>query len=61
MKSNEVLWFKGALFLTKDEKGWSRCETTEDVSENVNEKEVIVAKNLTSIKQAIPIHSESSP
>ena len=49
VKFNETLWFKGALFLTQDEKGWPRCETIEDISGNVDEKEVIVATNLTSI------------
>ena len=61
VKFNEVLWFKGASFLTQDEKEWHRCETIGDISENVDEKEVIVATNLTSILQAVPIHSHSSP
>ena len=47
--------------MTQDEKGWPRCETIGDISENVDEKEVIAATNLTSIPQAAPIHSESSP
>ena len=58
---NEVLWFKRASFLKQDEKGWPRCKTIKDISENVDEKEVIVATNLTSILQAAPIHSKSSP
>ena len=49
VKFNETLWFKGASFLTQDEKGWPRCETIGDISGNVDEKEVIVATNLTSI------------
>ena len=61
VKFNEVLWFKGASFLTQDEKGWPRCETIGDISENVDQKEVILATNLTSIPQVVPIHSESSP
>ena len=47
VKFNEVLWFKGAPFLRQDEKGWPMCETIGDISENVDEKEVIVATNLT--------------
>ena len=49
MKFNETLSFKGASFLTQDQKGWPRCETIGDISENVDEEEVIVATNLTSI------------
>ena len=49
------------MILTQDEKGWPRCETIGDISENVDEKEVILATNLTSIPQAVAIHSESSP
>ena len=60
VKFNEVLWFKGASFLTQVEKGWPRCEAIGDISENVDEKEVIVTINLTSISQAVLIHSESS-
>ena len=61
VKFNEVLWFKGASFLIEDEKEWHRCETIGDISKNVDEKEVIVATNLTSILLAVPIHSHSSP
>ena len=61
MKFNEFLWFKGESFLTQDENEWPKCETTEYISENVDEKEVIAASNLTSIPQLVPIHSESSP
>ena len=53
--------FKGASFLTQDENEWPKCEAIGDISENVDEKEVIVATNLTSVPQAVPIHSESSP
>ena len=60
VKFNEVLWFKRASFLTQDENEWPKCETIGDVSENVDEKEVIVATNLTSIPQVVPIHSEPS-
>ena len=49
MKFNEPLWFKGVSFLTQDEKGWPRCETIRDFSENVDQEAVIVATNLTSI------------
>ena len=61
MKFNEFLWFKGASFLTQDENKWPKCETIGDISENVDEKEVIVATNLTSIPQVVPLNSESSP
>ena len=61
MKFNEFLWFKVASFLTQDEKEWPKCEIIGDIFESVDEKEVIVATNLTSILQAVPIHSESSP
>ena len=47
--------------MKQDEKGWPRCKTIKDILENVDEKEVIVATNLTSILQAAPIHSKSSP
>ena len=60
MKFNEVLWFKGTSFLTQDENEWPKCETIGDISENVDEKEVTVATNLTSIPQVVPIYSESS-
>ena len=46
--------------MTQDEKGWPRYENIGDSSENVDEKEVIVATNLTSIPQVVPIHSEPS-
>ena len=59
VKFNEVLLFKGVSFLTQDEKGWPRCDTIGDISENVDEKEVIVATNLTSIPQAVDSHSHS--
>ena len=49
VKFNKTLWLKGAFFLTQDEKGWPRCETIGDISGNVDEEEVIVATNLTSI------------
>ena len=61
VKFNEVLWFKRASFLTQDENEWPKCETIGDASENVDEKEVIVATNLTSIPQVVPIDSESLP
>ena len=48
MKFNETLWFKGAFFW-HDEKGWPWCETIGDISGNVDEEEVIVATNLTSV------------
>ena len=35
-------------FLTQNEKGWPRCETI-GKNENVDEKDVIVTTNLTSI------------
>ena len=60
-KFNEVLWFKGASFLIQDENEWPKCEIIGDNSENVDEKEVTVVTNLTSIPQVVPIHSESSP
>ena len=47
--------------MTQDENEWPKCEAIGDISENVDEKEVIVATNLTSVPQAVPIHSESSP
>ena len=47
--------------MTQDEKGWPRYENIGDSSENVDEKEVIVATNLTSIPQMVPIHSEPPP
>ena len=48
-------------FLTQGEKEQPGGETIGDICENIGEKEVIVATNLTSILYAIPIHSESSP
>ena len=57
VKFNEVSWFKGASFLTQDEKRWSRCETIGDISENLDEKEDIVATNFASIRQVAPIQS----
>ena len=59
VKFNEVLLFKGVSFWTQDEKGWPRCDTIGDISENADEKEVIVATNLTSIPQAVDSHSHS--
>ena len=61
VKFNEVLWFKGASFLTQDENEWPKCEIIGDNSENVDEKEVTVVTNLTSIPQVVLIRSESSP
>ena len=53
--------FKEVSFLTQGEKEQPGGETIGDICENIGEKEVIVATNLTSILYVVPIHSESSP